>query len=181
MSISHSPLSQKQSTNPGSFIMNDFRAKPQCPSISGTCAEIHQQIHRWVPHPTPTPTPVLGGPASCGIYLRATMDRGSKKACRLWGSSRESDGLDWRTEKIDDIKQDTLKKASLHCERSENFPLSPSGWRKGKQGKFFPNVVTPRARGVVTKDLDIFVMIHHYCYVLGWKQRSLYIATPGMM
>lgn len=76
---------------------------------------------------------------------------------------------------MDDTKQDTLKKASLHCERSENFPLSPSGWRKRKQGKFFPNVVTPRARWVVTKDLDIFVMIHPYCYVLEDENKGVYI------
>jgi hypothetical protein len=40
-------------------------------------------------------------------------------------------------------KTHDAKKAPLHCERSENFPLLPSGWRKGKQGKFFPNAVTP--------------------------------------
>lgn len=41
------------------------------------------------------------------------MDRGSKKACRPGGSPREQDAPDWRPEKMEDAKEDTLKKA--HC------------------------------------------------------------------
>lgn len=149
----------------------------QSPSAPASLVPVLKSTSRYTGEPLTPSTPVLGGPASCGIYLRAEAARmptvGFFQGIRWSRLESRKDG--WH-------QAGHPQKGLIALWKEWEFPIISIRLEKKETRKILSKCCNAQSQ------VGSYKRPWYLCYdtslllcARGWKQRSLYIATLGMM